>query len=55
MNTIKVEYDSEIDEFVLPISEEIALSLGWTIGDNILWIDNQDGSWTLKKKENKNG
>lgn len=23
--------------------------MGWTVGDTLVWIDNKDGSFTLKK------
>jgi len=27
----------------------------WIEGTELVWIDNKDGSWTLKKKENDEG
>lgn len=39
----------EIDgEFWLTIPEEILTDLGVGPGDELQWIDNGDGSWTLK-------
>jgi len=43
--------DSETGELILPLSDEIFENLGWEIGDTIQWIDNKDGSWTMKKIE----
>ena len=37
------------EELVIPISEELFEILGWKIGDDLEWIDNKDGSCTLKK------
>ena len=43
----------ENGELVLPLGDEIFADLGWQIGDTVEWIDNEDGSWTLRKKEVK--
>jgi hypothetical protein len=43
----------ENGELVLPLGDEIFADLGWQIGDTVEWIDNEDGSWTLRKKEMK--
>jgi hypothetical protein len=26
-------------------------SAGWKIGDTLEWIDNKNGTWSIKKKE----
>lgn len=51
---MNVEYDEELDEYVLPFPDELMKELDWKSGDIINWIDNKDGSWTLRKKEAKN-
>jgi len=43
--------DPETGDLILPLSDEIFDGLGWKIGDTIQWIDNKDGSWTMKKVE----
>lgn len=51
-DTVEVKYD--------PVSEEYYIAwdgfeeLGWKEGDNITWVDNEDGSFSLKKEENMN-
>ena len=46
--TVKIEYD--------PVSGEHYLQwdgiedMGWKVGDNIIWVDNGDGSFILKKE-----
>lgn len=51
-DTVEVKYD--------PISEEYYITwegfdeMGWNPGDTIIWEDNEDGSFTLKKEENMN-
>lgn len=38
-------------EFFIEFSEEFLREIGWKEGDTIEWIDNHDGSFTLKKKD----
>ena len=49
--TINVEEDPETGELILPLNDEILEETGWKTGDSIDWIDNKDGSWTMKKIE----
>jgi hypothetical protein len=49
--TAHVEEDPETKELVLVFPEGLMEQVGWNIGDNIQWIDNKNGSWTLKRKE----
>lgn len=40
-----------IDETgVLKFPPELLDQVGWKEGDNLLWIDNKDGSWSLIKE-----
>ena len=50
--TIKVE-DAEdgSGDLVLPFPDDLLESAGWKEGDTLEWIDNKDGSWILKKKD----
>ncbi len=52
--TVTVEQDPETGELVLPFTPDMLAQVGWDFGDTILWEDNQNGSWSLTKKE-KNG
>lgn len=47
---IQLETD-ENGDLILPLSDELCAEAGWKIGDTIEWIDNGDGSWTMRKKE----
>lgn len=44
--------EEEDGEFVIDIREACE-ALGWKEGDIIEWIDNDDGTWTIKKKDLK--
>jgi len=49
--TINLEEDPETGDLILPLNDEILEGTGWKTGDTIDWIDNKDGSWTMKKIE----
>ena len=44
------EADDGSGDLVLPLSDEIMAEAGWAIGDTIEWIDNKDGTWIMRKK-----
>jgi hypothetical protein len=46
---VKLEQD-ENGDLVLPLSDELLQSVGWKIGDTVVWKDNEDGSWSMSKK-----
>jgi len=46
---VQVDYDSEYQEYVLPLPDGMLEELGWEIGDELLWIDNKDGTFSIKK------
>ena len=48
--TVHVIQDPEDpDQLLLDLGTELCEQLGWYPGDEIVWTDNQDGSWTLTK------
>jgi hypothetical protein len=49
--TVKIEEDPATGELLLPFTEDMLESVGWKEGDTIEWIDNKDGSWTMRKKD----
>lgn len=49
---ITLEEDPETGDLILPLDDDIFTECGWSIGDVIEWVDNKDGSWTLRKKQN---
>ena len=46
--TISLEEDPETGDLILPLNDDILAETGWKTGDSIDWIDNKDGSWTMK-------
>jgi bifunctional DNA-binding transcriptional regulator/antitoxin component of YhaV-PrlF toxin-antitoxin module len=51
---IKLEYDEYADWYYIALPEEIMKELNLQEGDDMLWTDNEDGTFTLKKKEKIN-
>ena len=50
--TVNLEEDPETGDLILPLNDDILAETGWKTGDSIEWIDNKNGSWTMKKIEN---
>jgi hypothetical protein len=48
--TKTIEFDPESGDYVIDINEACN-KLGWAVGDVIVWSDNKDGSWTVRKKD----
>ena len=48
VRTVAEDPDSP-GELLIELGEEICQMLDWHPGDSIEWLDNKDGSWTLKK------
>lgn len=48
-----VEADDGSGDLVLPLTDEIMESAGWQINDTLVWTDNKNGTWSIKKKENE--
>ena len=53
--TLDVKEDPETGDQILEFPDDLMESAGWKEGDKIEWIDNKDGSWTLRKKEDDAG
>lgn len=52
---VTVEEDPDTKELVIPFSPDMLAQVGWDFGDIIQWKDNQNGSFTLTKKEVTDG
>ena len=51
---VQIEFDEREGEYYIPIPQEMLQTLadlGWNVNDDLEWIDNQDGTFLLKKKE----
>jgi hypothetical protein len=50
---LTIDEDPETGDGILAFPPDLLESAGWKEGDVINWHDNNDGSWTLTKKEIK--
>ena len=48
--TIPVQENEQGEQFI-EFPDEVLKETGWKEGDCIEWVDNHDGSWTMKKKD----
>jgi len=51
--TVKVEENKELGCFI-QLPDTLLNDLGWREDDNIEWVDNKNGSFTLKKITHNN-
>lgn len=47
--TIKLEQDPETGDLIMPLTDEMLQQVGWGIGDTLIWEQNSDNSWSLRK------
>ena len=48
--TLNLEEDPETDDLILTFPPELLEQAGWKEGDELIWKDNQNGSWSLTKR-----
>jgi hypothetical protein len=48
--TLEVQ-ENEDGEFFIELNDEILEGTGWKIGDDLVWTDLKNGSWTLSKSD----
>jgi len=46
---LKVKYNKKTKDYYILLPEELLSKLKWKTGDKIEWIDNKDGSFSLRK------
>jgi hypothetical protein len=49
--TVQLEEDKTTGELLLPFPPDLLSQMGWAEGTELWWIDNEDGSFSIKKKE----
>jgi len=48
---VHVQENGETKELFIEFPPDALNQVGWAEGDDLLWHDNEDGSWTLSKKD----
>jgi hypothetical protein len=49
---VTLETDPVTGELILPIPTELLSQMGWIEGTELFWIDNENGTYSLKEKKN---
>lgn len=52
--SVQIKFDIREGDYYFPIPDDmlpLIADLGWTVDDELEWIDNKDGTFTIKKKE----
>jgi hypothetical protein len=49
------EADDSSGDLVMPLPQDLLDGAGWKEGDTIQWIDNNNGTWSMKKLEATDG
>lgn len=49
--TIQVQENNKTKELFIELPPEALAQVGWDIGDDIVWEDMGNGSWSLSKKD----
>ena len=52
---LDVKQDDESGDTFIELPDDLMTKAGWNVGDDIEWIDNKDGSWTMKRKKIRSG
>ena len=48
-----IQSDSDGD-LILVFPDELLAAMDWNEGDTLIWTQNDDDTWTLKRNENSN-
>ena len=51
--TVNLEEDPVTKDLLLPFPPDLLSQIGWSEGTELWWIDNQDGTFSIKKKDDK--
>ena len=49
--TLTVQEDALTGDLYLQLTDELMEEMSWSEGDTLQWIDNEDGTWSLKKSD----
>ena len=50
---VNLQQDPDTGELILPIPTDLLSQMGWIEGTELFWIDNEDGTYSLKEKKNE--
>jgi hypothetical protein len=50
--TVPIEVDGPNGEWYITFPDELIEKVGWEEGDTLEWVDNKDGTFSIKKSQN---
>ena len=50
-STLVVQEDPETGEAFIELPQRLLAKLGWKEGDDLQWVQDNNGNWTIKKVE----
>ena len=50
-STLVVQEDPETGDLFIELPQRLLKQLGWNEGDDLQWIEDANGNWTIKKVE----
>lgn len=53
--TIEVIKDPDTGELMLPLPTDLLAQMGWTVGTELFWEENKNGTYSLKEHKNGTG
>lgn len=51
-STLEIQEDPVTGEQYIELPQRLLIQLGWKEGDDLEWVELEDGSWSVKKVEN---
>ena len=48
--SVQIEQDPETGELLMPFPPDLLSQMGWSEGTDLSWIDNENGTFSLKEK-----
>ena len=54
IGNLVIQKDPETGELFLELPKKTLRKLGWSVDDELEWVENPDGTWQVIKVEKKN-
>jgi bifunctional DNA-binding transcriptional regulator/antitoxin component of YhaV-PrlF toxin-antitoxin module len=51
-STLEIQEDPVTSELYIELPQRLLAQLGWKEGDDLEWVELENGSWSVKKVEN---
>lgn len=51
-HTLDIVEDALTGDLLLQLTDELCNEMGWTVGDTLIWTEQPNNTWSLRKKDN---